>query len=253
MEATSDRRVARLRSISVFFPVYNDALTIESLVTAAKEVLPQVSDDWEIILVDDCSPDASGAIADRLAAADRRIRVIHHERNRGYGGALKSGFAAATKEWIFYTDGDGQYDVRELKALVARSDDADLVNGYKIRRGDRLYRKVTGAIYHLTAKTLFGLRVRDVDCDFRLIRKAVVDAMPLEADSGVICAEMMTKLHGIGARIVEVPVHHYPRRAGRSQFFRPGRIMRTLAGLAAQWWRLIICEGKRRVRMPPRI
>jgi len=242
-------RVEAPGSISIFFPVYNDAPTIEALVETAREVATELTDDWEIILVNDCSEDDSGRVIDRLAAADGRIRAIHHRRNRGYGGALKSGFAAASKEWIFYTDGDGQYDVGELRRLVDAADEVDVVNGYKIQRADRIYRKILGFLYHSIVKAMFGLRVRDVDCDFRLIRSDVINAIELESDSGVICTEMMTKLHGLPARIREVPVHHYPRVAGRSQFFRPGRIMRLLHGLAVQWWRLILCEGKRRVRI----
>jgi len=235
-------------SLSVFFPLYNDAPTVEPLVRAAREVLEPRVEDWEIILVDDCSPDDSGAIADRLAAEDARICVVHHQRNRGYGGALKSGFAAARKSLVFYTDGDAQYDVGELPKLLAHIDHADVVNGYKITRGDRLYRKVIGQVYHWTVKTLFGLSVRDVDCDFRLIRKHVLDAIELESDSGVICAEMMTKIEGAGFKIIEVPVHHYPRIAGQSQFFRFGHIMRTLRGLMIQWFKLILLEGKHHCR-----
>jgi len=238
--------LANAPSISAFFPAYNDAPTLEGLVQKAKDVLSQLTDDWEIIIVDDCSPDACGEIADRLAVGDHRIRVIHHPENRGYGGALRSGFAAATKEWVFYTDSDGQYDVGELPLLVSRIGEADVVNGYKIQRGDRFYRRIIGRVYHHTVKKLFGLKMRDVDCDFRLIRRDLVMCLDLRSNSGVICAEMMAKIHGAGARMVEVPVHHYPRVAGRSQFFRPRRILRLMLGLLAQWVSLVLLGGKRR-------
>ncbi|MBM4044690.1 MAG: glycosyltransferase family 2 protein [Planctomycetes bacterium] len=237
-------------SISVFFPVYNDEATVEMLVTTVRGVLEGVTNDWEIILVDDCSPDRSGEIADRLAAADSRVRVIHHEANRGYGGALRSGFSACTKDLIFYTDGDGQYDVKELPLLLERIEEADVVNGWKIKRGDRFYRKFIGRIYHHTAKILFGLRMRDVDCDFRLMRRKVIDTIRLESNSGVICVEMMTKIFGSGFTVVEVPVHHYPRVAGQSQFFRFGRIMKVCRGLFGQWWKLIVRRGKYAYRPP---
>lgn len=238
-------------SISVFFPVYNDQATVEPLVTKAKAVLEDVASDWEIILVDDCSQDDTGAIADRLAAEDTRVRVIHHPSNRGYGGALKSGFAAARFGYVFYTDGDGQYDVGELSKLVRYIDRADVVNGYKIRRADRFYRLVLGRIYHATTRFLFQLNVRDVDCDFRLIRRDLLRRLDLESDSGVICVELMAKIRASGARVIEVPVHHYPRVAGSSQFFRPGRILRVLKGLAQQWWKLIVTGGaRRRFRVP---
>jgi len=214
------------------------------MVERARVTLERLADDWEIILVEDCSPDNVGEIADALARDDPRIRVIHHDANRGYGGALRSGFAACRKELIFYTDGDAQYDPRELPLLLEHIDRADVVNGYKIERSDRLIRKVLGRIYHLTVKFLFGLPMRDVDCDFRLFRREVIDSIDLESNSGVICTEMMTKVFGSRFRVVEVPVHHYPRIAGESQFFRFGRIMRLLRGLAEQWFKLIFFEGK---------
>lgn len=240
--------MANLPGISAFFPVYYDAPTIEELVNKAREALSELTDDWEIIIVDDCSPDGAGRIADRLAAENPRISVIHHERNRGYGGALKSGFAAASKEWVFYTDSDGQYDVAELKLLAEHMDKADVVNGYKISRADRLHRKILGTIYHHTAKILFRLKMRDVDCDFRLVRRDLIECLDLRSDSGVICVEMMAKVHGARARMVEVPVHHYPRLAGRSQFFRPGRVLSLIFGLLRQWILLVPLGGKRACR-----
>jgi glycosyltransferase involved in cell wall biosynthesis len=238
-------------SVSAFFPLYNDAPSVELMVERARSTLDQVTDDWEIILVEDCSPDNAGELADRLAAADKRIRVIHHRRNLGYGGALRSGFAAATKDLIFYTDGDAQYDPREMPLLLRHMDHADVVNGYKIQRGDRLIRRVLGRVYHTAVKLLFGLPMRDVDCDFRLMRREVMDSIELESDSGVICAEMMTKIYGSGFRVIEAPVHHYPRLAGESQFFRFGRIVRTLRGLMEQWVKLILLEGKYYARRRP--
>ncbi len=235
-------------SITAFFPIYNDAPTVRLLADKIRPVLDRLTDDWEIIFVEDCSPDNCGEIADELAREDPRIKVIHHEVNKGYGGALRSGFAAATKDLIFYTDGDAQYDVEELPVLYELIHDCDMVNGYKIKRGDRLYRKIIGRIYHWTVKILFGLPIRDVDCDFRLIRREVIETIELESDSGVICPEMMTKICGSGFRIREAPVHHYPRIAGESQFFRFGRIFRTLRGLAYQWWKLIVLRGKTQYR-----
>src|SRR5690606_31140257 len=145
-----------------------------------------------------------------LEARFPQVKVVYHERNRGYGGALRSGFAAATRDWIFYTDGDAQYDVRELDKLVPHAtDEVDVVQGYKIDRHDPLHRIIIGRIYHNLVKLAFGLRLRDVDCDFRLIRRSVFDRVHLTSDSGVICAEMMVKMQRAGCRVVEVPVHHY--------------------------------------------
>ena len=156
---------------------------------------------------------------------------MHHPRNRGYGGALRSGFAAASRDLVFYTDGDAQYDPSEMSVLWERfAEDVDLVNGYKISRSDPFHRIVIGRIYHHTVKLLFGLRVRDVDCDFRLMRRSIFDTVTLEKNSGVICLEMMKKIQDAGFRVAEVPVHHYHRAFGRASSStsaavadRPGR------------------------------
>ncbi|HOX38884.1 MAG TPA: glycosyltransferase family 2 protein [Candidatus Brocadiia bacterium] len=235
-------------SISVFFPVYNDAGSIAKLVADVRSVLIGRFDDWEIILVNDGSQDESPRIVDALAASDPRIRVVHHSQNRGYGGALKSGFANARKELIFYTDGDGQYDPKELSLLLERIDEADMVNGYKIRRSDNIVRKTVGRTYHFANRALFGIQTRDVDCDFRLFHRRVIDAITLESDSGAICVEMMAKVRICGFNVIEVPVHHYARQYGKSQFFRPKHITRTVLRIAHLWLLLVILGGKAKVK-----
>jgi len=226
-------------SISAFFPAYNDAGTIASMVVVTDRTLRALTDDYEIIVVNDGSPDHTGEILDDLAARYPRLRVVTHPRNRGYGGALRSGFAAATKDLVFYTDGDAQYDPRELALLLEQlTPDAEVVNGYKIARHDPPHRLVIGRVYHHVVRRMFGLRVRDVDCDFRLLRRSVFDRVGLTANSGVICVELMTKLHQAGCRIVEVPVHHYHRAYGRSQFFNVRRVAHVGRDLVDLWWRL---------------
>lgn len=226
-------------SISVFFPAYNDGGTIPSMVLTALMALREVADDYEILVINDGSADYTAAVLDELASRYPELRVIHHERNTGYGGALRSGFSHATKELIFYTDGDAQYDPRELERLVAAwHDGVDLVNGYKISRSDPLHRVVIGRLYHWTVKLAFGLRLRDVDCDFRLMRRSIFDRVHLESDSGVICVELMKKIQDAGFRIAEVPVHHYHRAYGKSQFFNFRRIWRTGKQLWGLWWAL---------------
>src|SRR5438445_4596869 len=173
-------------SITAFFPAYNDAATIGGLVAFTDAVLARVTADYEILVVNDASPDVMAAVLDELRARFPRLKVVTHLRNRGYGGALQSGFAHATKELIFYTGGDGQYDPTEILALLPHLADADLVNGYKIRRADALYRVVIGRLYHWTAKLLFGLKVRDVDCDFRLVRRATMQQIHLVSMKGAI-------------------------------------------------------------------
>ena len=233
--------------MSIFFPAYNDWGTIASLVVLAAAVVRDLTDDWEIIVVNDASPDHTPLILGELLRYVPHLRIVEHERNRGYGGALRSGFAAATKEYIFYTDGDAQYDVRELRSLWENRADADLVNGYKIARADPLHRIIIGRIYHHIVRLAFRLHVVDVDCDFRLLRRSVFDRVELTRDSGVICVELMTKIEKNGFRIAEVPVHHYHRLHGRSQFFNFRRVFQVLRELGVLWWELIV---QRKVTRP---
>ncbi len=225
--------------ISAFFPAYNDGGTIPSMVLTALMTLRQLTDDYEVIVVNDGSADYTPEVLDELAARYPELRVIHHPQNRGYGGALRTGFSSATKELIFYTDGDAQYDPREMTRLYeVWGDDVDLVNGYKISRSDPLHRILIGRLYHWMVKLAFGLHLRDVDCDFRLMRRSIFDKVHLKSDSGVICVELMKKVQDAGFRIKEVPVHHYHRAYGKSQFFNFRRIWRTGVQLWGLWWEL---------------
>ena len=168
-------------SLTIFFPCYNDAATIGSLVAAADRVSREFTDDYEIIVADDGSSDHSRRLLHELQARYARLRLVFHEKNRGYGAALQSGFSHATKELIFYTDGDGQYDVFELRRLLPIMQDGidiDIVNGYKIVRSDPLHRIIIGTVYLWLMRLLFNSHVRDVDCDFRLIRRRVFDHIP---------------------------------------------------------------------------
>jgi glycosyltransferase involved in cell wall biosynthesis len=227
--------------LSVFFPAYNDSGTIASMVIRAVKAASELTPDYEVIVVNDGSLDATPEIIDELARTYPQVRTVHHPKNRGYGGALQTGFRSATKELIFYTDGDAQYDPAELSLLWARlTPDADLVNGYKISRSDPLHRTIIGRIYHHVVSLLFGLTVRDVDCDFRLMRRSIFERIDLEKTSGVICLEMMKKIHDGGFRIVEVPVHHYHRVFGKSQFFNFRRIFRTGVDVLLLWYALVI-------------
>jgi len=233
--------------LSIFFPAYNDAGTIASLVIAARQAALPLTPDFEIIVVNDGSGDATPEIADELAATYPEVRVIHHPRNRGYGGALRTGFLEARKDVVFYTDGDAQYDPAELAVLWPQlTDRVDLVNGYKISRSDPWHRIVIGRIYHHTVTRLFGIHVRDVDCDFRLMRRAIFDRITLSRDSGVICVEMMKKICDAGFTIAEVPVHHYHRAFGRSQFFNFRRLFRTAIDLGKLWVELVVLKRHRR-------
>jgi glycosyltransferase involved in cell wall biosynthesis len=231
--------MSRLSGISVVFPCYNDGGTIASMVLAVRELLPRLAEDYEVIVVDDGSQDYAPQVLSQLQALLPELRVIVHGRNRGYGAAVRSGLMAASKEFIFYTDGDAQYDPRDLERLVAAlGPEVDVVNGYKVGRGDALHRRLAGALYNAAVRRLFRLPVRDVDCDFRLLRRSLLEGVSLGLDSGAFCVELVKGLQLAGARFAEVPVRHYRRPYGRSQFFRPRRILRTFRDLLRLWRRL---------------
>jgi glycosyltransferase involved in cell wall biosynthesis len=240
-------RVPSPISVSAFFPAYNDAGTIASMVVTADRTLRQITDDYEVIVVNDGSPDHTADVLADLQTRYPKLRVVTHQKNRGYGGALRTGFASATKDLICYTDGDAQYDPREFAVLIEHlRDDVDIVQGYKIQRHDPLHRIIIGKLYHTIVRTMFGLPIRDVDCDLRLIRKHVFDTVVLTRDSGVICVEMMTKIAQSGFRIREVPVHHYHRAYGQSQFFNFRRVGRVGVDLIRLWIELVLLRGLRR-------
>lgn len=228
-------------SISAFFPCYNDGGTIASMVTLMDLTLRNLTNEYEILVIDDGSSDHSREILKELEGKYDRLKVILHKKNKGYGGALKTGFYSATKELIFYTDGDFQYDVSELTRLIPEvKNNIDIVNGYKISRSDPFHRKIIGRIYHWIMKLMFGFKIKDVDCDFRLIRKSVFEKIELEYNSGVICVEMIKKIQDAGFRFAEVPVHHYFRVYGKSQFFNLKRVLNVSKDILKLWWKLVI-------------
>ncbi len=226
-------------SVTAFFPCFNDAQTIGTMVAAAEKTLRTLTDDYEIIVVNDGSQDESGAVLEWLCEGNPHLRVVTHDINRGYGAALRSGFAQATKDLVFYTDGDGQYDPAELTTLWAElRPGVDVVQGWKIKRSDALHRAVIGRLYHNFVRIAFNIHLRDVDCDFRLLRRRVLETFPLTSDSGSITVELMTRVEQAGFRVKEVPVHHYHRLYGKSQFFRLSRVLPTLWRLAGLWMEL---------------
>lgn len=228
-------------SITVFFPAYNDEESIGALVDDALDILPRLTDDFEILIINDGSTDATLKVLRDYERKSPHVRVISHETNRGYGAALRTGFRMATKELIFYTDGDGQYKMRELLSLhPLLTPFVDVVNGYKRKRADGSHRRLLGAIYNRLAHLLFSLPVRDVDCDFRLLRRSAIDRLDLVSSSGVICVELVHKLRITGSTFVEAPVSHHPRLHGRSQFFTLKRVGRTAFDLLALWLKLVL-------------
>ena len=207
----ADRRLG----LSVFFPCYNEEGNLSRVVAEAMDFLPTVTDDFELIVVDDGSEDATGRIADELAAGDERIRVVHHETNRGYGAALRSGFAAATKELIFYTDGDGQFDIAELGTLLARIGEVDIVSGYRRRRSEGWLRRLNAYLWGALVQRVLGFRCRDVDSAFKLYRREVFESIEMRSTGALIDAEILARARRAGFTLAQVPVSHRPRLAGR--------------------------------------
>ena len=218
-------------SLSLFFPCWNEEATVEPLTRKAAEVLDRIGGDYEIIIVDDGSIDRTGAIADRLATENGRIRVVHHPVNRGYGAALQSGFRAATKELVFYTDGDGQFDLDELPPLLPLISRFDIVSGYRINRQEGIIRKFNAFCWGQLVRLLFDLPYRDIDCAFKLYRRSLFDRMELLSTGALIDTEILARARRKGAAITQVGVHHYPRIAGKATGARLSVILRAFREL----------------------
>lgn len=233
----------QLKSISIFFPCYNDGATIASLVAMAFKTARHVAEDYEVLVIDDGSKDHSIEVLEELKGIFPKLRVIYHDTNLGYGAVLRAGFREAKKDFIFYTDGDAQYDVRELSKLVsALRDDIDIVNGYKIKRSDPFYRVIIGRIYHWAVRLAFGLKIKDVDCDFRLMRAEIFKKVKLEHNSGVICVELIKKIQMAGFKFAQVGVNHYFRAHDKSQFFNFKRILRVSFDILGLWWKIVVLK-----------
>ncbi|KPK76010.1 MAG: cell wall biosynthesis glycosyltransferase [Phycisphaerae bacterium SM23_30] len=203
-----------VKELTVFFPFYNEQENIERLVKQAVEVLRRLSLDYEIILVNDGSRDRTGIIADRLARQNPRIKAVHHHPNRGYGAALQSGFRHAAKEWVFYTDGDGQFDLNQLELLLPLAGKYDIVNGYRLHRQDGLLRKINAAGWGWLVKKLLHFEARDVDSAFKLYRRKIFDHLPLKSTGALIDAEILARAKHAGYSLGQIGVRHLPRTAG---------------------------------------
>ena len=236
-----DRPAPKKINISAFFPCYNDAGTIASMVELATLTLKKVAREFEIIVVDDGSTDSSREILKELSKKNEYLKLVFHDKNRGYGGALISGFRNSKYDYVFYTDGDFQYDVSELPNLTRKiSSKIDVIQGYKIKRHDPWYRILIGDMYNFGVKVAFSIKIRDVDCDFRLIRRAVFEKVSLERNSGVITVEMIKKFEDAGFKFEEVPVTHSYRTWGQSQFFNFDRIFRVATEIWGLWQELVL-------------
>jgi glycosyltransferase involved in cell wall biosynthesis len=218
-------------SLSVFFPCYNEQDNIGRVVERAVEVCEGLGADFEIILVNDGSADETGARADAIAVGNKRVRVVHHPHNMGYGAALQSGIRAAKKELIFFTDGDGQFDIGEIKLLLPLISQNDIVCGYRLDRKDPFMRKLNGWMWTRLVNLLFGMYIRDIDCAFKLFRAEIFEGMTMSSAGALISAEILARATRRGYRIAEVGVHHYPRTAGKQTGAKLAVIIRAFKEL----------------------
>jgi glycosyltransferase involved in cell wall biosynthesis len=205
----------KLKSLSGFFPAYNEEGNVERMVQNFKAVLPQVADDYEIIIVNDGSKDRTREIADRLVKEDQKVRAVHHEKNQGYGAAVRSGINACAKEYLFFTDGDGQFDVSQLSLLVPLVPEYDGVIGFRLNRQDPWRRKINAWAWNRLVRLLLGLKVRDIDCAFKLFHRKVFKDIELEYSGAMISTEILVKIKDKGFKLQEVGVLHSPRLAGK--------------------------------------
>lgn len=226
------------KSISLFFPAYNEEKNIEQAVARAKAVLSKLTDKYEIIVIDDGSGDKTGEIADRLACEDSHVKVVHHPYNVGYGAALWSGIKNSHNELVFFTDADLQFDIGELTKLMPFIDDYGIVTGRRGKRRDPWYRKANAWGWGVLVRRLFGLKVRDIDCAFKLFRKEALDKIDLEAKGAMINTEILVQAQKAGYQIKEVAVEHYPRQTGRQTGNSPKVVARAFWELIKMYRRL---------------
>jgi len=232
----------KIKEISVFFPAYNEEANIANTVIKAKNILEKIADKWEIIIVNDGSKDKTLKIAKELVKEDKRVRIVNHKVNRGYGGTLKTGYSTAKYSWVAFTDSDGQFDFLEIKKLIRkqREGNADLVLGYRIKRADSFMRKLYTFVWtRLLPRILFGLKVSDYSCGFKMIRKKVYDdVQPLIGEEKVTQIEMLVKAQKAGFKFANVGVHHYPREFGHQTGADIKVILRSVRDLIKLWWQL---------------
>jgi glycosyltransferase involved in cell wall biosynthesis len=221
----------RLSSLSAFFPVRDEEGNVLPMAAAMLRMLPRVAERWELIIVDDGSRDATGALADRLADTHPGVRVVHHPLGGGYGAAIRSGLRSARYEYVFYTDGDRQFDPAQISALIAELHRAEVVVGYRHARSDPFGRRLNATAWNALVRALFRLPVRDVNCAFKLFHRAALEGIEPEADGAMVSTELLARICRRGHRIVEVPVDHFPRRAGAPSGGNPRVVARAFTEL----------------------
>jgi glycosyltransferase involved in cell wall biosynthesis len=219
-------------------PAFNEQYNLRRTVEEARLILPKVAEQWEIIVVNDGSHDATGNICDTLAAQIPQVRPVHHVGNKGYGAALKSGIMVARSEWIFFSDSDGQFDFAEIARLLEFADDYDIVAGYRARRNDPFYRALNAAGWNILVRLSLGVKVRDIDCAFKLFRRRVFERVQIRSVGAMVNTEILSQAFRFGMRIKEVAVTHHPRKHGQPSGARLGVIFKAFRELFKMWWKL---------------
>jgi glycosyltransferase involved in cell wall biosynthesis len=227
MEPTTEKE--KLAQLSVFFPAYNEEENVPIVVEKTLEVLPRVANEYEVIIVNDGSQDRTGEVSEELSKTHPGVRVIHHEINRGYGGALRSGFRAARYPWVAFIDSDDQFDFADIEQFLPFTQSADLILGYRLQRADSIVRRLYTFGWALIPRILLGMDARDYSCGFKLIKKSVIEAIePLQGEEKVYQIELLVKAKRKGFRFAEVGVHHYPRVLGKQTGANLGVVFRSI-------------------------
>jgi len=207
--------MSKVSSISVFFPAYNEEKNIKDTVEKALAFLPRIAEKYEVIVINDGSKDNTAKIIQKVSQKHKEVKLVDHRTNKGYGASLKTGFYSAQNPIICFTDSDGQFNFAEIENFLPRLANADLVIGYRKKRAEGWQRRINAKAWATLIRILFGLKVRDLDCGFKVVKKKVIDTIPtLESEGAMISAELLVKAKRLGFRIVEVPVSHYPRKVG---------------------------------------
>ena len=205
-----------MKSLSVILPAFNEEANIRAVVEDAYRTIPSLAPIFEIIVVNDGSKDRTGEICDRLIGEFRYVRVVHHPRNHGYGAALKSGIRLARYDLIFFTDADGQFDLKEVAALLEQADAFDIVAGYRARRQDPPHRLLFAWGWNILVRLVLGIRIRDIDCAFKVFNRHVFDKVQIQSVGAMVNTEIFAQISRFGMTVKEVPVSHFPRRHGKS-------------------------------------
>lgn len=227
-----------LTSLSIFFPCYNEAANVGTMIDQAVQIGTEYGIDYEVVVVDDGSSDTSAEIVEELAKRNPHVRLVRHSKNMGYGAALKTGLKNVNKDLVFLIDGDNQFRLSEIDKLFSKIDSCDVVAGYRINRQDKAHRRLNGFLWTKLTKLLFGLPVRDVDCAFKLFRKRALQGLELKSDHLLIHAEILTRIKKKGFKIEEIGVTHYPRASGKATATGLGRIFKTFGELFVLYWQI---------------